>query len=116
MPTRGRPRMTPRMTTSLLSAATLPPAQVRSGSAEPDAEREEPAGAVAPEALAADVDTEATGMLRIDPSLIDRARAGRAVAAADVAADPLQDLDEPEDEDDDGEDVPFMGRHFKSSR
>lgn len=94
----------------------LAPAQVRSGSAEPEAEREEPAGAVAPEALAADVDTEATGMLRIDPGLIDRARAGRAVAAADVAADPLQDLDEPEDEDEDGEDVPFMGRHFKSSR
>lgn len=94
----------------------LAPAQVRSGSAEPEAEREEPAGAVAPEALAADVDTEATGMLRIDPGLIDRARAGRAVSAADVVADPLQDLDEPEDEDDDGEDVPFMGRHFKSSR
>ena len=78
-----------------LVGSHLAPAQVRSGSAEPDAEREEPAGAVAPEALAADVDTEATGMLRIDPSLIDRARAGRAVAAADVAADPLQDLDEP---------------------
>lgn len=93
-------------------------------SPEPDAP--EPASvqpledAPAPESAAAPVpDAEATAMLRIDSRLMGEARAGRAFAETDVVLDPLQDLDEPEladDEDDDEDDVPFTGRHFKPAQ
>lgn len=75
------------------------------------AETAEPVNTVTP-------DADSTGMLAIDSDMIAEARAGHEPASDAAPLDPLADLDEPEleDEDDDGDDVPFTGKHLRVTK
>lgn len=61
-------------------------------------------------------DADSTGMLAIDSDMIAEARADREPASDAAPLDPLADLDEPELEDEDDDDVPFTGKHLRVTK